>query len=140
MSSYWKNRALSAEKAVRYVLWATPYPDEKTSKNFADRIHAHMEIIHPDQVVRYDHRKIDVYKEAEFCGCSESDPYYDEWHSESSEDGEYLCLKSFLGYVCEFCENKDGDGPLWRPESIEWPCRVIQDLDAKMGYCDGDMR
>lgn len=138
MSDYWKNRALRAENAVRYVLWASPHSDEKTSREYNERIHTHIESRYPDQIVRYTHTRIEVFQLADSCECDENDPEYDDWHCESDEAGEYLCGKGFLGYVCEFCEDEEGDGPEWKPESVEWPCQVIRDLDAKIGRTDED--
>lgn len=141
MSDYWKARALRAENVVRYVLLSSPRSTEKTAKEYADRIHTHIEDRYPDQIVRYTHTRIAVFQLADFCDCDTNDPEYDDWHCESDEVGEYLCSKSFLGYVCEFCDDEEGDGTfqgkelntVWHRKSAEWPCRVIRELDEKMG-------
>lgn len=136
MSDYWKNRALRAENAVRYVMGTQPHRGEKTAKEFADRVHTHIESRYPDQITRYTHNRIEVFSLAESCDCDRDDPEYDDWHCESDENGQDLCSRSFLGYVCEFCSDEDDGGPSWKPEAVEWPCRVIRDLDAKMGRSD----
>lgn len=133
MSDYWKVRALRAENAIRYVLMSSPNSSEKSAKEYAERIHTYIEDRYPDQIVRYTHTRIEVFQLADSCDCDENDPEYESWHNEPDENGEPLCGKEFLGYVCEFCEDEEGDGPDWKPESVEWPCRVISYLDAKMG-------
>ncbi|MBQ6358610.1 MAG: hypothetical protein IJI97_06665 [Clostridia bacterium] len=138
MSDYWKNRALRAENAVRYVMWTQPHRNEKSAKEFADRVHTHIESRYPDQITRYTHTRVEVFSLAESCDCDLDDPEYDDWHCESDENGEDLCSRTFLGHVCEFCSDEDGDGPSWKPEAVEWPCRVIRDLDSKMGRTDED--
>ncbi|MCX5209731.1 hypothetical protein OG689_10595 [Kitasatospora sp. NBC_00240] len=129
----WKRRALRAEGAIRHALWMSPfaYPKAETAAQMRDRFHQHIEATYPDLITRYSHQPIEVYKRVDACGCEDdgSDEYEND-HSEPSDDDEYVCIRSYLGQVCEHCENEDGDGPEWKPYAVEWPCPLIREINA----------
>jgi hypothetical protein len=130
----WKRRALRAEGAVRYALWMRPLTrNNEGAAELADRLRLHIEVTYPDLIVRHRHRPVEVFKWADGCDCPDtgSDGYEND-HSESGEDGEPLCGRSFLGLVCEVCrDDEDCAGPEWRPEAVLWPCPPIRELDAQ---------
>lgn len=135
----WKTRALRAEAAVHHALWMSPftYPAAETAEEMTTRFRKHIEAEYPDLIVRHEHRRIEVYKIADSCDCDPNAEDYDDDHCESSGDGEYLCSKGFLGYVCDSCTDEGGDGPGWKPEAVEWPCPPIAALDTPAGEGEG---
>lgn len=134
----WKTRALRAEAAVYHALWMRPLscsgyrpPPTETAAEMATRFRQHLEDHYPDLIVRDEHRRIEVFKIADSCDCDPDAEDYDDHHCESSGDGEYLCAKSFLGYVCGSCSNEEAEnGPPWKPEGVLWPCPPIAALDG----------
>lgn len=131
----WKRRALRAEGAVYHALWMRPLGPHwagdgiESAEQMRARFHEHMERTYPDLIVRDQHRRIGVFHVADGCGCDPEAEDFEEQHSESGEDGEYLCSKKFLGYVCGSCEDEDGEGPAWKPYAVAWPCPPIVALD-----------
>ncbi|MCP9209519.1 hypothetical protein [Streptomyces cucumeris] len=93
------------------------------------RLRRNIETTYPDLVTRNQHLQVEVYTVADSCGCDPDAEDYEDDHCESGEDGEALCSKQFLGYVCDFCEAEDGDGPEWKPYGVEWPCPPVASLD-----------
>lgn len=134
----WRARALRAEAAVHHALWMRPLtysghqaPPPETAAEMAKRFRQHMEDHYPDLITRHEHRRVEVFKVADSCDCDPNAEDYDDDHCESSGDGEYLCSKSFLGYVCDTCtDEEDENGPEWKPQAVEWPCPPIVALDA----------
>jgi hypothetical protein len=135
----WEMRALQAEAVIHHALRMRPLPSMRdqdlpeTAAEMASRFRQHVERTYPDIIVRDEHRRIAVFAFADSCGCdpdAEDSDDYDDAHDESDVSGEYLCSRSFLGYVCNSCTTADdGGGPAWRPQSVEWPCPPIADLD-----------
>ncbi|MFE2912858.1 hypothetical protein [Kitasatospora indigofera] len=134
----WKRRALRAEGAVRHALWMSPLTyNNETAEQMRDRFHQHIEATYPDLITRYAHQPIEVYKRVDACGCEDdgSDEYEND-HSEPSDDDENVCIRSYLGQVCEHCEDEDGDGPEWKPYAVEWPCPPIRAINATPGNAE----
>lgn len=137
----WKARALRAEAAVYHALWMRPLtysghqaPPDETAADMATRFRQHMEDHYPDLITRHEHRRTEVFKWADSCDCDPNAEDYDDDHCESDENGQWLCSKNFLGYVCSTCtDEEDAGGPEWKPEAVEWPCPAIAALDAPAG-------
>ncbi len=133
--AHWRRRALRAEEAVCRILWMHPLGDRsfglhlETAEGMKKRLRSHMESQYPDLVVRYEHQRIKVFQPAEHCDCPEDAEDYEEWHSSTAEDGQYMCERTMIGYVCASCEDKDETGPDWLPDAVEWPCPPIQALN-----------
>lgn len=128
----WKRRALRAEGAVRHALWMRPIGHiGETADEMAKRFRLHIETTYPDLIVRYSHQPVEVFKWADACDCKDDGSNeYENDHSESADDGEPICSRSFLGSVCQCCEDEDGDGPAWKSEAVLWPCPPIRELNA----------
>ena len=134
--AHWKRRALQAEAAARIALWARPLTpggrrrtaEPETADQVCARLRQAIEAAFPDLVTRSQHQRIEVYTTADSCGCDPEAEGYEAEHCESGEDGEELCSKKFLGYVCDSCEAADGDGPAWKTYGVEWPCPPIAAL------------
>lgn len=133
----WKARALSAEAAVHHALSMAPLRQSgrgtlpiETAEEMAARFRKHIEGRHPALIVRSEHRRTEVFKYADACDCDTEADDYDDDHCESADDGQYICSRSFLGYVCDSCEDEDGDGPAWKPYAVVWPCPPIAALDT----------
>lgn len=133
----WKRRALRAEGAVYHALWMRPLGPHwagdgiETAEQMRTRFHQHIERTYPDLIVRDQHQRVQVFNIADTCGCDWEAEDFEELHGEIGEDGEALCSKKFLGYVCDSCKNEDGDGPAWKPYSVAWPCPPIAALDTE---------
>ncbi|GAA0704817.1 hypothetical protein GCM10010193_69770 [Kitasatospora atroaurantiaca] len=132
----WKRRALRAEGAMRHALWMSPLTyNNETAAEMAKRFRLHIEATYPDLIVRYNHQPVEVFKYADDCDCvddgteSDGSNEYDNDHSMDGEDG-YLCSRSFLGRVCGYCKDEEGDGPEWAPYSVLWPCPPVTALNA----------
>ena len=128
----WKTRALRAEAAVYLALWTSPFthPKAETAEEMTSRLRQQIGHMYPDLVVRSEHRRTEVFSWADSCDCDENAADYDDDHCESDEDGQYICSKNFLGYVCGLCEDEAEDGPSWKPEGVLWPCPPIAALEA----------
>lgn len=132
----WKRRALRAEGAVYHALWMRPLGPHwagdgiETAEQMRARFRQHMEHTYPDLITRYEHQRVEVYQIADGCGCDPEADDYEDVHAESSDDGEFLCSKKRLGFICDSCEDEDGDGPSWKPYAVEWPCPPVAALAA----------
>jgi hypothetical protein len=122
-------RAHAAEAVAWQALNISPL-DGETAAQLLARIRFHAERNHPELILRFEHSRIEVYKLADSCDCNPDADDYDEHHGESDEDGQSLCSKGFLGWICGDCDNEDGEGPDWRPDRFEWPCPPVARLDG----------
>ncbi|ELP67629.1 hypothetical protein STRTUCAR8_08605 [Streptomyces turgidiscabies Car8] len=136
--AHWKRRALQAEAAVGLALWMRPLTpggrrqvtgEPESAEQLCDRLRQNIAATYPHLIVRHEHQKIEVFELADGCGCDPNADDYEDEHSESSDEGDDLCVKRRLGFICDSCENEDGDGPAWKPYAVEWPCPPIAALD-----------
>lgn len=133
--AHWKRRALRAEAAVYHALWMRPLGPHwagdgiETAEQMRTRFRQHIEHTYPDLIVRDQHQRVEVFNIADMCGCDPDAEDFEEQHGEISGGGEALCSKKFLGYVCDSCEDEDGEGPAWKSYAVEWPCPPIAALD-----------
>jgi hypothetical protein len=106
----------------------------ETAAEMAERFRMHIEATYPDLIVRYQHQSVEVFRYADDCECEdEGSDEFESDHSEEGEDGT-LCSRSFLGRVCQHCEqseDEEGEGPEWAPYSVPWPCPLIAELNAQ---------
>lgn len=128
----WKARAEQAEAIAMQALRMAPLGGStpETAQQFADRIRSYVERCHPGFIIRTEHTRIKVLQLAETCGCDPDADDWEQWHSESDENGEWLCDRKHLGYICDTCVREDEGGPDWSPDRHEWPCPPIAALDA----------
>lgn len=139
----WKRRALQAEEAVNRALDMTPIRRSATrrandtgapveaAEDMTKRYRQFVEALYPDLIVRHGHRRTEVFRYADACDCDPEGDDYDSDHCESADDGQDLCSRSFLGYVCDSCKDEEGDGPTWKPEAVAWPCPPVAALDRQ---------
>ena len=127
----WKMRALEAETAVRHALFLER-SGRLTAANPNDTLHGYLEFFRPSILIRDEHRPIEVYKWADACDCDPNADDYEDAHAESAGDADgMLCSRSFLGRVCEICEDVDErDGPDWKPDAVLWPCPPVAALNG----------
>ncbi|MGW7597311.1 hypothetical protein [Streptomyces antimycoticus] len=122
-------RVHAAEAVAWQALNIAPLKDE-TAEQILARIRFSAERDHPELILRFEHSRVEIYTLADDCGCDPDGDEYGDDHCESDEDGQYLCARQHLGFVCGNCVNEDDSGPDWRPDRYEWPCPAVAALDA----------